>query len=521
MSEVRCARRPPPVGVTRARRDWFALACLAGVVVAGTLARLPGLDRALTDRHGFRQTQTAFAIREFARHGPDLLHPPLPIFGAPWSVWLEFPLPQAVASMVVRAGLSSDVAGRLLGTLSLQVTAVLLFFLVRRWASTRAALIAVVLLEAAPLSAQFGFASLIEFSATSFALATVLALGRWLDEGEWWWWCAAAACSALAFVVKVTTATAWVLPLVAVAFVTARVDWRDRWRRAALGLVAAPGIGLVAEAWWGSFANARNAASPFTRYLVFSSERSVLIGSLQDRLVWAENAVILQRIGDLVTGRLGVLALAVVVIALGAQHRLVLLSLATVPVVAVELWFPLYVVHDYYLCATLPALAAVVATGIDVGAAALGRAFRGTRARVLRRGFVPAAGAFATGGVLAAAWLSPGGQRVVANLQESPRPPGAAAVLRANTPPQARIITVGCSWDPRILYYADRFGLMYLPKHPRLSAQFVVENYSYVLTCRGQNALRALPSVVAYVPIAPGLFRIAGTTREPARVSPS
>jgi hypothetical protein len=110
--------------------------------------------------------------------------------------------------------------------------------------------------------------------------------------------------------------------------------------------------------------------------------------------------------------------------------------------------------------------------------------------------------------VLGLAWGSPLGRAVRTNLEDTPRPPWQAAELRDHTRPDSRILTLGCSWDPRILYYADRYGLMYNPRaHPLLS-RALVDGYDYVLTCRGHRQLRALPAGVRYRRIAPALYRL-------------
>jgi 4-amino-4-deoxy-L-arabinose transferase-like glycosyltransferase len=381
------------------------------VIVVATAVRVPGLDRVFGGRKAFRQSQTAFAIREYARHGIDLLNPPLPIFGPPWRVWLEFPLPQAIASLFVHLGLTAAVAGRLMGLLSLQVTALLLFLLVRRWGGARAALIAVVLVETVPMAAWFGTASLIEFPTTSLALATVLALQRWFDAGRWWWLVAAAVASSLTFIVKVTTASAWVAPLLALAVVAALPDWRARWRRSLLGLLAAPGVGVIAEAWWVHYSNVHNAANPFSRFLTSSHERRGLVGTVHDRLSLSKNGVLVHRMGELMAGHALLFLAAAVLIAVATRHRLLLLSLVAVPVLGAELWFPLYVQHDYYPAATLPAVAAVMAVGIDVVATWVGRRLPDSR-RALRPAATAGTAVAMIGAVLLLAWSSSFGEQV-------------------------------------------------------------------------------------------------------------
>ena len=76
----------------------------AGLLLLAVLIHLPTLGAPLLDRHPFRQTQTAFTARIFHEQGIDLLHPKLPILGAPWEVPFEFPLFQAVAAVVMDVG---------------------------------------------------------------------------------------------------------------------------------------------------------------------------------------------------------------------------------------------------------------------------------------------------------------------------------------------------------------------------------------------------------------------------------
>jgi hypothetical protein len=505
---------PPPTTIEPPiQRRWRQMATwvsFAAIIVISTAVRIPMLNTVFAGRKAFRQSQTAFAIREFARNGIDLLNPPLPIFGPPWRVWLEFPLPQAVASLFVDAGMSSTTAGRLMGLLSLQVTALLLFLLVRRWATTRAALLAVVLYEAVPIAAWFGAASMIEFPATSLALAAVLALQRFLDRGRWWWWAAAAACSAGVFLVKVTTGTAWVPPLLALAVLAARPDWRVQWRRPLLGLLAAPGVGLVAEAWWGHYSNVHNGASRYTRFLEFRNDSPGIIGTIHDRFVWSKYEILMHRMGELMTGRAVLFLVAVVVVAVLARHRWLLLSLAVVPVLAAELWFPLYVQHDYYPTAVLPAVVAVMAVAIDLLASAGVRRVADA-SRWTGEAAVTGIAVLAAAGVLALSWTSGFGHQVRTDLTAKRTVPWESKVLLRRTPPDARIVTVGCSWDSRFLYNGDRYGLMYVPGtryHGVLSAQDIQGTYQFVLTCAGPAALTQLPQSLSYERVGPGLYRI-------------
>ena len=88
------------------------------MLLLALVMHLPTLSAPLVDRHPFRQTQTAFTARIFHEDGIDLLHPKLPILGAPWEVPFEFPAYQAVAAVVMDVGVPEDTALRSTGLAS-------------------------------------------------------------------------------------------------------------------------------------------------------------------------------------------------------------------------------------------------------------------------------------------------------------------------------------------------------------------------------------------------------------------
>ncbi len=86
----------------------------------------PTLDAPLLEKHAFRQTQTAWTAREFHEEGIDLLHPKLPVFGAPFEAPFEFPLYQALATLPMDMGVAEDTALRLTCLVCFVLTALLL-----------------------------------------------------------------------------------------------------------------------------------------------------------------------------------------------------------------------------------------------------------------------------------------------------------------------------------------------------------------------------------------------------------
>ena len=73
----------------------LAVVVAVPLAVYVALVIAPTLGRPLLERHSFRQTQTALTARIFHEQGIDLLHPKLPVLGAPFEVPFEFPLFQA------------------------------------------------------------------------------------------------------------------------------------------------------------------------------------------------------------------------------------------------------------------------------------------------------------------------------------------------------------------------------------------------------------------------------------------
>jgi len=128
----------------------------------------------------------------------------------------------------------------------------------------------------------------------------------------------------------------------------------------------------------------------------------------------------------------------------------------------------------------------------------------------MRSALTPAVALVAVAGVLGLSWTSGFGHQVRTDLAAHPKIPWESVVMSRNTPRDAKIIMVGCSWDSRYLYNADRWGLMYLPgAAPRLTPEYVAHTYQYVMTCRGTRPLRRLlPHSLTYDRVASGLYRI-------------
>lgn len=257
------------------------------VLAVAFLARLPTLASPLDEyAHPFRQTQTAYIALLFHERGIDLFHAQLPILGPPFEVPLEFPLFQAAASLVMDAGVPTDLALRLTALACFAATALLLWALVRRVSTPLAAMAALILFVAAPFGLVWSRAELIEYMATAGALAWVLAGIHWRDRGGRVPWFVATVAGCVALLVKVTTGVFWVLPLL--AYRPAReVPAGDdppsaRWRRlAALGAMVAFPLGLAVS--WTTYSDRIKAASPLTAWLTSGALVEWNFGTLAQR----------------------------------------------------------------------------------------------------------------------------------------------------------------------------------------------------------------------------------------------
>src|SRR5215207_1885271 len=73
---------PAPERSAPRRRPGGAEMCVVVLLCLSALVIHWGqFHRELTERHDWRQTQTALTALDFREHGIDLLHPKLPVFG--------------------------------------------------------------------------------------------------------------------------------------------------------------------------------------------------------------------------------------------------------------------------------------------------------------------------------------------------------------------------------------------------------------------------------------------------------
>ncbi len=455
----------------------------------------------LVDLYAFRQTQTAFTIREYMA-GNWSIDTPLPTLGPPWTIPFEFPLFQGIAAILGQAlGLSADTAGRITGLLFFIGTGILLAVLIRRWFGAKASLIALILFQVTPFAAQWASASLIEFAATAFVLGAIVAVDTYSRNRRWPLLLIATGLLTLGFTVKLTTAVAWALVFLVAAIGVARRR-SPTWRSVIAGaapLAIAMGIGFA----WTRFADLVKEQNPIGTYLTSDALRQWNFGTLLQRTNFDQWDRIFERLPSLGA------SLWIFIVLLGIalwrmKLDLRLITLASVPLIAVLTFFNLYVVHSYYLSAVYPAYIAI----LGIGVAAISGLVSQRIASIL------IAGALSLMLVLLA-WISTEGRYLASLIGIEGKFPEISRAVAESTPSDAGVIVVGCDWDPTPLFYAERRGMTIPPwYHDGIPIDWIGTDLKYLAFCTDDfqvgngNPRDFLPDGTLLSEVTPGIFII-------------
>jgi 4-amino-4-deoxy-L-arabinose transferase-like glycosyltransferase len=425
---------------------------LGGLTLAALVIRLPGLGIPLLEWHGWRQTWTAYTALLFHEQGIDLLHPKLPIFGPPFEVPMEFPLVQALAALVMDAGVTPDLAMRLTHLGLFFLSAGLLYGLLRHTADEQVAAAGLVFFLFVPANILISRTSLVEFGAIAGAIGYLWAGIAWRERPRWWTWSLALLAGSLGMLVKPTTPLFWVLPLVLWSVRGESTVLRS-WLRSRL----TPGLAVlciaptaIATAWM-AWADAIKGAQEAAAWTTSTASRPFYYSSLTERLdpsIWFRNWEWL----SLYVIGLGVLPVFLIGVRSLRQSGRALfwwgILLATV--LPVLVFFGGYWRHDYYWVALTPGIAAIVGLGVT----ALLKRARSSLQRALV--FVSLA---------AAAVVSLVSSNNYWGLSYPPLadPVGVlsrARELAAQSQPDDLVLVVGRASNPDLAYYSRRSVLM-------------------------------------------------------------
>ncbi len=428
------------------------------VVFLGLLVRVPTFFSPVTAHHGWRQTQTAWTIRQFARYGIDWLRPEVPIFGFRSQVVYEFPLFQAMASLLAKTGLSSVLAGRLTCLASFCVATWMTFVIGRKLLGARRALIGAAIFGLSPFSLYWSTSVMIDYLVLSLALVMVWAMLKWFDHHDARWPFVAAAVGSLVAAVKITTLMPWLIVVVAI-LVKARITW---WKRiSVLGLVAAfpMAVGVAWTAWADHVKSGSKLVQPLASAGVIAENKQAWL-HLFSGFVWARPTM---TIAGEQLGFVGVVALLLGLAVLVAPNtfgdrvkpRLVMSAVAVAPVLAVVMFPIQYGVHDYYPIAVGPSVALCAALGCGVVARFV-RARVSSKARIVR----PVIGVFCLLSTLFGGFVPLLNGYGSSQFVEVHRLEKVASEAASVSRPDEIVGVSARNWDPGVLYVADRNGII-------------------------------------------------------------
>ncbi|MDB6126911.1 MAG: hypothetical protein JWM35_807, partial [Verrucomicrobia bacterium] len=232
----------------------FAL--FLGALLASLWFTHVGWSNRLADTHPFRQTQTALSTYWMAKDGVRLDYS-TPAMGAPWSIPMEFPLYQAVVTLVTRStGLSLESAGRAVSLFFFYASLPAIWLLLRRFRyqpAQRWLFLALVL--TCPLYIFYSRTFLIESTAFCFGVWFLFSFHVALTSRHRGDILAAAILGIVAGLAKVTTFAVFLAPATALglaAILRQRLQWRALLARGSAA--ALPGV--IAAAWWVYYSDA-------------------------------------------------------------------------------------------------------------------------------------------------------------------------------------------------------------------------------------------------------------------------
>jgi Dolichyl-phosphate-mannose-protein mannosyltransferase len=395
--------------------------------------------------HSWRQSQTAFTIREFARHGIDLLNPRVPVFGRPWVLIYEFPLFQAIAALFMRLGPSAETSGRWLSLVCFFVSAVLLERLLRVNFDRMTASLGLMVFVFSPFSLFWSSAVLVEYMAVAFTLLAASAANKIVVRATPRWVVIGGISSILASVVKASTPIV-LLPLLAAILWSAPASVRRR----LVTFVGTATTILFSSLAWTAYADSVKSSNPFTAGSVTGGMVRESIKALADGRLWS-----LRRIPweVFVHQQVGGLALFCVVAYFTIKSKNIIRIAALMTPLFGFVVFPIqFGVHTYYAAATTPAVALAVGCAMsDVVCLRRSTTWRYIVTQVW---------------VVAVALSSSLLLRLTFAPPWTDNHPGLIELekeVKATTSPGENIAAVGLSWSPVWLYGADRKGLIIAP----------------------------------------------------------
>jgi hypothetical protein len=458
---------------------------VAALLVLSVAIRLVNLNSPLFTGNPFRQTMTAITAWTFVEEGISLLRYQTPVFGPPWRIPIEFPLYQATAALIAKAGVGNlDMAGRIAALLYFYVSAVFLFLVCRRYLGATTATCTLLFYVWSPYTIIWSRNFMIDYASVAFSLGYLYFFARWLDDSRRaLLFVACLAFGILAFLVKVTTLPTVLIPMAYLALKKILPALREsgyhlgRYIRDSLGLVTGLAalflLPLCPFVVWLRYTDAVKAASEFSSGLTSSGLNEWNYGTWAQKMNPRNWARIVQWIAKYVVTLPGLVVAALGLPAFFRSSRRggdFVVAMAAAAVITVFVFFNLYWVHDYYLMAITPAISVVMGFFLAL-----------VLTRVLGEGFGVLSWAFVAVLMIGLMLFSRRDDLEWSFVVSYDKPNETLSLAKAIRDNTARddyvIVTDVFHWDPEYLYYARRKGFMLWRNEGGSSNEFFKRNH--------------------------------------------
>jgi hypothetical protein len=225
---------------------------------------------------------------------------------------------------------------------------------------------------------------------------------------------------------------------------------------------------------WSAYADSIKNDNPYTIWLTSKNLISWNFGTISQRLDPPTYLRLINRHEDLILGIPLLLVLILVLFyfnneLISKKHKLITLSLILGAVLGPFTFINLYFVHDYYMIANNILVTTIVVVVLS------------SIIREYSKKYFKLQTALLLSFCIFSTWVSPLGIQYFNNLASKPEDPERGIMISSNTKDSDLILVLECNgWDPTLLYYSNRRGLMKLSNYEEIQE---LNNYSAIIKC--------------------------------------
>jgi hypothetical protein len=464
------------------------------------------------EMHDFRQAQTSLLTRSFIENGVNL-ESPMPIFGTNSNIPMEFPLFQ-----ILSAGISSilkvnsSISTRMLSIIFFQITAILTYFVAKRFLRKDIGFSFLLLFQATPFALVWGHSALIEWMPIAFILASVLCADMWAKQdsriNSILLVCLSCMFFITGFLVKVTTGIALTTLILVILAKSkngknlAEKSLKTKSLFIALTIILA----LAASEAWTNYSDGIKQSNRMTTFLTSNSQQNRILGSLSQRLSLSTWTHIFDDWGGIFGGATIILFLSIALI-LSKNERPFIFIIFLSSLVGPLVFTNLYYIHNYYSIVIYPCivlLAAFLISKIEVFTVFKNNLFK----------------SFVIFLIMGGAFFTSSGRGYAFSLLHPDRKTSEILKIKTNVPGTEGVLYLGCDWSPVWPYETNHPALMI----PSIVGDAIdwklknieLENISHIYICDPNKDTKMIKIKSNLLPdgyssfeeIAPGLYKI-------------